>query len=224
MLDQLHIGVAVHGSDGKKLGALKRIVVERDDQRVTHLVVDPGLVESGNLLAPGGWDKPRERMLPIALVTAASDAGVTVTCDEAAFRALPLFESESYTTVSTTGGRFRLGDLLSYIASAAGVGAAPYESPSEQLSYNEASGSVEIAEGTPVWRRTPHEEIGEVVRVLLDGPTGQLRALVLRRKGLARHTVILPMSDVAELTDGVVHVSLDDAQLDALDPYTPAAE
>lgn len=224
MLDQLHIGVEVYGDDGKKLGTLKRIVVARDDLRVTQLVVDPGLLESGNLFSPGGWEKPRERVLPVSLVTSASNERVSLSCDEAAFRQLPLFERESFGDVPAAEGRFRLGDLVSYVASAAGVGAAPYEPADEQITFNEAAGAAEIAEDTPVWRRVPHEEIGAVVRALLDESTGRLRALIVRRRGLARHTVILPMTAVTDLTDGVVHVALTDEELDALAPYTPPHE
>src|SRR5215831_18175319 len=147
MLEELHIGVAVTGSDGHRLGTLQRVVVERDAYRVTHLVVDPGLRESGNLLSPGGWDRPRARLLPVSLVVDAAPDQLALSCDEAAFRQLPLFEQEAYTDATPpTGGRFRLGDLVSYIAAAAGVGAAPYEPSTEQIVFNEPAGSAELAQ------------------------------------------------------------------------------
>src|SRR5258706_15982072 len=92
MLEDLHIGTDVMGSDGSRLGTLTRIVIERDNGAVTHLVVDPGLVESGNLLAPGGWEKPREREVPVSMLVSADDKHVTLSCDEEAFQQQPLFE------------------------------------------------------------------------------------------------------------------------------------
>src|SRR5262245_690067 len=110
MLEELHIGVAVSGDDGHRLGTLQRIVVARDDYRVTHLVVDPGLRESGNLLAPGGWDRPRARILSVSLVAAAAPDHLLLSCDEATFRQLPLFEQEAYVEAPPpSAGRFRLG-------------------------------------------------------------------------------------------------------------------
>ena len=221
MLEDLHIGVPVTGSDGNHLGTLTRIVIKRADGAVTHLVVDPGLVESGNLLAPGGWEKPRERVVPLSLLVDASDERVTLSCDEASFQQQPLFEQQSYADhdqLDSVPPRFRLGDLINYIASAAGIGAAPYEGP-RVIQYNEPTGAAEIAEGTPVWRREPHEEIGVVERVLFDAQTQRVSGLVLRRSGLVHHHVVLPLKAIADIDDEVVHVTLSDAELDALPPY-----
>lgn len=208
MLEDLHIGATVTGSDGQKIGTLTRIVVERDTHAVTHLVVDPGLVESGYALAPGGWEKPRERVVPIALLRAVGDDAITLACTEDELKSYPLFESESYSDAPLPRDRrFRLGELIKYIASAAGVGAAPYESPREQIQFNEAPGSAEISEGTAVWRVEPHEEIGEVEHLLVDERTGQLSGLVVRRKGRGRGSVTIPVDAIASIGDGVVRVT-----------------
>ncbi|MGZ3715246.1 MAG: PRC-barrel domain-containing protein [Ktedonobacterales bacterium] len=224
MLEDLHIGTDVIGSDGCHLGTLTRIVIERDNGAVTHLVVDPGVVESGNLLSPGGWEKPREREVPVSLLVSADDKRVTLSCDEEAFQQQPLFEQQYYADhdqFDTLPPRFRLGGLINYIASAAGLGAAPYEG-NRIIQYNEPAGAAEIAEGTPVWRREPHEEIGEVEQVLFDPQTERVTALVVRRSGIVRHRrVLLPISAIADVQDEVVHVALTDAELDALAPYEP---
>jgi uncharacterized protein YrrD len=224
MLEDLHIGTDVMGSDGSHLGTLTRIVIERDNDAVTHLVVDPGLVESGNLLAPGGWEKPRERVVPVSLLVSADEKRVTLSCDEEAFQKHPLFEQQyygDYDQVDTLPPRFRLGELIKYIASAAGLGAAPYEGP-RIIQYNEPAGAAEITEGTPVWRREPHEEIGEVEQVLFDPQTDRATALVMRRSGIVGHRhVLLPISAIVDVQDEVVHVTLTDAELDALAPFEP---
>lgn len=226
MLEDLHIGTPVSGSDGSHLGTLTRIVIERDNGAVTQLVVDPGLVESGNLLAPGGWEKPRERVVPLSLLKSADDHRVLLSCDEVAFQQQPLFEQQyyaDYDQLDTLPPRFRLGELINYIASAAGVGGAPYEGP-HVIQYNEPTGAAEIAEGTPVWRREPHEEIGVVERVLFDTQTQRVTALVLRGSGIVGHQqVVLPLNAIADIDDEVVHVTLSDSELDALATYQPEA-
>ena len=226
MLEDLHIGVPVRDHAGRHLGTLTRIVVAHDDQRVTHIVVDPGLIESGNLLAPGGWEKPRERVVPVTLVTSADDKQIALSCDEAEFRASPLFEREH--AIPTEAANlapgeqrpFEVGQVISYIASDAGVGGAPYLPP-ESITFNEPADAAEIAEGTPVWRREPHDEIGSVERILLDPETQRVRALVVKRKGLFGHSVVLPVALVANIDDGVVHIRLSDHELDALARYQP---
>lgn len=224
MLEDLHIGTDVKGSDGSHLGTLTRIVIERNTGAVTYLVVDPGLVESGNLFAPGGWDKPRERVVSVSLLKDATDKRVTLSCDKEAFQQQPLFEQQyyaDYNQLDTLPPRFRLGELINYIASAAGAGGAPYEGPGI-IQYNEPAGAAEIAEGTPVWRREPHEEIGEVERVLFDPQSQRATALVVHGSGIIGHQhVVLPITAIADIQDEVIHVTLTDAELDALAPYKP---
>ncbi|HEX6797356.1 MAG TPA: hypothetical protein VF116_06545 [Ktedonobacterales bacterium] len=227
MLEDLHIGVAVRGSDGRHLGTLKRIVVARESSRVTHIVVEEGLIESGNALAPGGWDKPRGRVIPVALVAHAGDHDLTLSCDEPAFKAYPLFEEEHAIPVEAAGPagaerheRFETGEVIRYIASAAGAGGAPYLPP-ESITYDERPDEAEIGEGTPVWRRQPHEEVGEVERVLADPATQRVSALVVKRKGIFGPSLILPIAAVGDVEDGVVHITLSRAEVDALPHYSP---
>ncbi|MGO8947535.1 MAG: PRC-barrel domain-containing protein [Ktedonobacterales bacterium] len=229
MLEDLHIGIPVIGSDGHHIGTLERIVVEREEQRVTHIVVDPGLRESGNLLAPGGWEKPRARVIPISAITQVGTASIQLSLDQQAFAEEPLFEHEYYANADPQTGelqapgerpRFRVGELIHYIATAAGIGAAPYE-PTTEIGFRESGGSAEIAAGTPVWRREPHEEIGVVERVLINAATGRISALVLHRKGWGGKMVQLPFEAVSDVEDGIVHVALSEDELARLRPYQP---
>ncbi|PWT71295.1 MAG: hypothetical protein C5B60_11090 [Chloroflexi bacterium] len=229
MLEDLSIGAPVISSDGHQIGTLERIVVERDERRVTHIVVDPGLLESGNLLSPGGWEKPRAHIVPISAVQNIGADLIQLTLDQRAFAKEPLFEQEYYANADLQTGevqadgekpRFRLGELIHYIATAAGLGAAPYE-PTTEIAFRESTESAEIAAGTPVWRRTPHEEIGVVERVLVDAETSRIIAFVLRRKGRGGKVIQVPIEAVSDVQDGVVHVKLSEADLAKLQPYQP---
>jgi sporulation protein YlmC with PRC-barrel domain len=229
MLEDLSIGAPVVSSEGRQIGTLQRIVVERDERRVTHIVIDPGLVESGNLLAPGGWEKPRARIVPISAVHNVGTEIIQLTLDQRAFAAEPLFEQEYYADADLQTGevqpegekpRFRLGELIHYIATAAGLGAAPYE-PTTEIAFQESSKSAEIAAGTPVWRRTPHEELGIIERVLADAETNQITAFVLRPKGRSSKVIQVPIEAVSDVQDGVVHVTLSESDVAKLQPYEP---
>ena len=223
MLEDLHIGTAVTTNDGARAGTLSRVVMDGPSDKIVSVVVDPGLVESGNLLAPGGWERPRERVVPISLVASASRASVELTCTPAEFQAMPLFEQQQYTSFepaadSPAHARFDRDTLLAYAASEFGLGGAPYVPPMI-ITHIEPPTSGAIGENTPVWRTEPHERIGEVERVLLDSATQRVSALVLRR-GLLRHHVVLPVSAITSVEDDLVRVQLTDAELDALAPYT----
>jgi uncharacterized protein YrrD len=225
MIENLRIGAAVTSTSGARLGTLSRVIVDGTTDTVAGIVVDPGLAQSGNLLAPGGWSRPRERVVPTALVAAVSEAGIHLNCDEDAFGQLPMFEHEQSVEVdpAATGAPggwsgFRLGDLINYAASEFGLGGAPYV-PAAEITHFEPPTAGAIAEGTHVWRIEPHERIGEVERVLADAETQRVSGLVIRRGGVPRHRVVLPVAAITAVEDDVVHVRLTDGEVEALAPY-----
>ncbi len=227
MIEDLAIGADVKDASGARLGTLTRVILDGTTDTVVGLVVDPGLVRSGNLLAAGGWERPRERVVPTQLVAEVTEDSVRLNCDEAALEQLPLFEHEQYTTVNPADlgtperwSRFQVGDLINYAAAEFGLGGAPYLPPAE-ITRSEPPTAGAIDEGTPVWRVEPHERMGEVERVLIDAETQRVSNLVIRRGGLPHRHVLLPADAIASVEDGVVHIRLSDAELDALAPYAP---
>lgn len=221
MIEQLRIGAHVFSSTGKQVGTLSRIVVSGDDLVVTHLVVDPG-ERLSELLEPGNLDKSRDRTVPIALAREINNAGITLTTDAAAFAALPLFERHQYVDAPIEPGasRFRVGELVNYLASTFGLGAAPYQPENEEITFNVSPGSSVIPENAPIWRNTPHEEIGAVERTLADATTQRVTGLVIRRRSIDDRLVVVPVDAITSFEDGVAHVELTDEELDHLPLYT----
>ncbi|MGH2501445.1 MAG: PRC-barrel domain-containing protein [Ktedonobacterales bacterium] len=220
MIEQLRIGAHVFSSDGKQVGSLSRIVVSGAELTVTELAVDPG-PHLSELLEPGGLDKSRDRAVPVSLVREVSDSGITLTCDPVAFAGLPLFERRQYVEAPVEAGhsRFRVGEVLNYLASAYGLGAAPYLPDTEEITFDLAPGSDALPEDVPVWRNSPHEEIGVVERTLADSTTQRVTGLVIRRKSIDDRLVIVPASAITTVEDGVAHVELTDEELDHLQIY-----
>lgn len=226
MLRDFHIGSPVTSADGHHLGALARVIVDGPTDTVLGIVVDPGLVASGNLLAPGGWSRPRERVATLDQVARAERDGVTLACDKAAFEALPLFEHDQSTAVDTAGqaldagdATFERGELINYGAATFGLGAAPYLPPTERtLAEPPTAGAID--KGAAVWRVEPHQRIGTVEELLLDDAGERLRALVVRR-GPLEPPVVVPAAAIAAVEDGVVRARLTDDELRDLERYRP---
>jgi hypothetical protein len=115
--------------------------------------------------------------------------------------------------------RFQLGQVVNYISSGWGLGAAPYVGP-ETITYNESAGASEIEEGTAIWRGQPPERVGTVTHVLLDQETQRVTSYVIRRHGgLAGELALLPVAGIASIEDDAVFTALTDEQLDRLAPY-----
>ena len=218
----LHAGADVYSSDGHKLGELHRVVLARNDLRATHVVVDIGFLRSGTPIWQGGFGLDYDRVAPIETVEAADDERVTLSLTAEAFGELPDYTAETYEQpVDLTPDEYDLPDVVSQLQRlSAIVGSTPGLWLYENL--QKAPGSVDISEGTPVWRQEPHEKLGDVQHLILDETTGRLRALVIARGFLFKHEVVLPMRHIVELLDDIVRVQISDDDLDALKAYEEA--
>lgn len=227
MIETLRIGAPVYTSDDKHAGSLERIVLSHEPSEpsggrmVTHLVIDPGFRDLGELLSPGSVEKPRARTVPIALATSVDEDAIRLSCDRAAFLALPLFERRAYTadTEAQRKRGFRWGDIINYTAATFGLGAAPYMPETESTTFDEAAGSASLPARAPVWRIEPHEQIGQIERTLVDSSTDRVTGFLLRRERMDEEVVTLPVETIVSIEDGVAHVKLTDSELDQLTPY-----
>lgn len=220
MIERLRIGAHVFDRNHKQVGTLSRIVVTGQDLIVSGLVVDPG-AHLGNLLAPGSLDKLRDRSVPIDQAQIHADGSIALTCDAATFAALPLFERHHYEDMPVEPGhsRFRVGELVNYLASTFGLGAAPYSPDNEEITFDMSADSAAIPAHAIVWRVDTKEKIGEVERTLADAETQRVIGLVIRRDS-DDALVIAPAECIVSFDDNIAHVSLSDEEYDSLPPYT----
>jgi hypothetical protein len=109
-----------------------------------------------------------------------------------------------------------MGELVNYLASTFGLGGAPYVPENEEIILNLPPDSTAIPEDAPVWRNTPHEEIGVVERTLADSETQRLTGLVIRRNMRDEPLVVAPVDAITSIEDGVAHLELTDEELDNL--------
>ena len=218
----LKAGVDVFSHDGHKLGTLHRAVLKRSDLSLTHIVVDIGFLRSGRRLWQGGLGLDYDRLVPVDQVHAASDERVELRLTAEEFKDAPEYTVDHFEQpFDLTPGEFDIPDVVNRAqAVAAMIGSSPTFWLVERL--NKPLDSVDIAEGTDVWRREPHEKLGNVRRLLLDPDTGRLRALVIRRGALRHRDIVLPARYIAELFDDLVRVDIDDEALAQLREYKEA--
>jgi len=209
--EDLRAGASVVSRDGQKLGTLSRVVVHKDSLQITHLVVDTG-----------GLGITHDRVVPIGALAAAMSDEVRVSMSAAEFRDL----TAPYDTVvfqamaDLEPGRIDRSDVRRFAASIPGE-PGPYimrdvlaKEPDE----------VDIAKDSPVWRLNPHQKIGEVERVLFDGDSRKVTALVIRRGFVFTRDVVLPVRYVAEVVEalgGIVRVQIGDPELKQLQEFHP---
>ncbi len=213
-LEDAREGADVISSDGHKVGKLSRVVVKEESLEITHLVVDPGLLRSGESLWAGGWGNPHERTIPVGVLEDETDDAIQITMTAEQFRDLSVKYDMIYAK--------RDPSLISSVLNSMPGGIGPYvlfdvmaKEPDE----------VDIKEDSAVWRMKPHQKIGEVQRVLFNEETLKIQALVIRRGHIFDHELlVLPahyIVEVIEILEGVVRVDMTDDELRALAPYEP---
>src|ERR687888_571061 len=192
MVQSLKLGLSVVTSDARHAGTLHRVVIDEPTRTVTAIAVERPLIESGNLLKPGGWEKPRDVRVPIDVVAAADEHELRLSLAEKDFLALPPYV----------------------------IGGGLYEPPHDDVE-NRSPTERHLSHGVAVWRREPHTHLGDLDRVLMDEASHQVTALVVRRGLVFRHDVALPVHYVVDLLDDLVHVDIPEAEWDALEEYRP---
>jgi sporulation protein YlmC with PRC-barrel domain len=216
-LEDLRIGASVMSQDGHKLGSLSKFVVQAGTLKLTHVVVDTGLLRSGKPLWKGGWGLSHDRVLPLAAVAHATSARIDLTMTADHFKEHSADYEEEYFEAmpDLEPGRVDLGDVARLTSSI------PGEPGPWLMLERRAIGpdEVEIPKDAPVWRLHPHQKIGEVERVIFDETTGKVQDLVIRRGHLFAKDVVLPARHVVEIIAGIVRVSIDDETLHGLPEF-----
>ncbi len=222
-LEELRAGAAVISRDDHKLGTFSGVVVNKDTLKITHVVVDTGILRSGEALWKGGWGMSHDRVVPLgALADATSDeVRLSMSADE--FRDLSVdYDTEVFQSMADLEpGRIGASDLRRFATSLPGE-PGPFVI-TDVLA--KAPDEVDIKKDSPVWRLNPHQKIGEVERVIFDEGTQKVTALVIRRGLVFSKDVVLPVSYIAEVVEaleGIVRVDIDDASLKQLQEFHPA--
>jgi sporulation protein YlmC with PRC-barrel domain len=216
-IEDLRLEASVVSSDGHKLGKLSRFVFERDSLKLTHIVVDTGILRSGEALWKGGWGLSHDRLVPLGCVSRADSDEIRITMSGDEFRDLSVdFSEEYFTTIpDNEPGRPDASDVVRLATSIPGEPGPYLMQQTTAVHATEA----DIRADSPVWRLDPHEKIGEVERVLFDGDTGRMAALVIRRGFVFTKDVVLPADHIVEVVAEIVRVQIDDAALKQLDEF-----
>jgi uncharacterized protein YrrD len=218
-LHDLRAGADVFSHDGEKLGTLKHMVLKRSDLTLTHVVVDIGFLRSGHHLWEGGLGLDYDRVVPVDELHAVTDDRVELRLTAPEFKDMPEYTEEHFEDPhDLTPDDFDLTDVLVQAQRLAGfVNNVSNAWLVQRL--NKPLDSVDIAEGTDVWRQNPHQKLGDIKRLLFDPATERLRAFVIRRGIIFQKDVVLPVRYITALYDDLVHVELTDAQLSQLREY-----
>jgi sporulation protein YlmC with PRC-barrel domain len=219
-LEDLRAGASVISGDGHKLGTLSRFVINKTSLKLTHVVVDTGILRSGEPLWKGGWGLSHDRVIPLGVLgdVSGDKIQITMTADEFKDLSVDYIQEHFEVMPDDRPGWPDASDVRRLLASMPGEGG-PYLL--HEVRAIDAS-EVEIKNDSPVWRLSPHQKIGEVDRLIYDADTTTVTALVVRRGHFFTKDVVLPMHFVVEVVADIVRVDIDDDALHGLSEFNPS--
>lgn len=218
-IEDLKLGADVLSRDGHKLGHLSRFVFDKASLRLTHIVVDTGILRSGEALWKGGWGVSHDRMIPLAAIESEDSKQIQISMSGDEFRELSVdFEEEYFTSAPDNRPGWPDASDAARLAMSIPGEPGPYLMHATTAMTPDQA---DIADDAAVWRLRPHQKIGEVERVIYDGDSSKITGLVIRRGHFFSKEVVLQTGDIVEVVAGVVRVDLDDQALKALVEYRP---
>lgn len=212
-LEELRLGATIVSRDGHALGNLSRFVVNKDSYAVTHIVIDTGLLRSGDW--KNAWGLSHDRVVPLGVLDNAGPEKISLTMTGDEFKDLSVdYIDEGFASIQDWApGRIDASDIARITSSFPGEPGPYFMYQTEARTPDE----VDIPKDARVWRMRPHEKIGEVERAIIDEATSKVSELIIKRGFLFSKEVRLPISYVTEVIgDGIVRVDIDDDALKAL--------
>jgi sporulation protein YlmC with PRC-barrel domain len=207
--DDFHLGARVATSDGKEIGELVHVLVDRD-YRLQAIVVREGGRFSGSWLSPGARLVNNEFLVPAGALAAVDHDRVELKLTSAGARKL-----KPYLAYRERGET--LGDEA--VDEAAILGQSPQIPRWIEEVANKPATELEIDGGENVMLGHTGKKLGTVKDVLFDGD--ELVGVVLLPDGLFRHEVILPRRFLSRSDDAALFAQLDESDLEKLKPFEP---
>jgi uncharacterized protein YrrD len=209
---EINIGATVE-SQGREIGRVERVVLNRDSYEATHLVVKQGgLLHPSHVLMPFDW------------VIGSAHDHILIDRSEEEVAELPNFEMRHYVRLDQLDDEraqhprsaIRPSDWINYVVPfVANAFGEPYHSPGvvatdQLLSPSESA----VNRGLPVESSDGHK-VGEIHEVLLSEPEWRLSGIIITRGFMLKHPMRLPADWVARIGRDRITLNRTRQQLEA---------
>jgi uncharacterized protein YrrD len=193
---EINIGATVE-SQGREVGRVERVVLNRDSYEATHLVVKQGgLLHTRHLLMPFDW------------VVGSEHGRVLIDQPDDKVAELPSFEMQHYVRLDQLDeerarhprSAIKPSDWINYVVPfVANAFGESYHPPGvvvtdQLLSPSESA----VNRGLPVESNDGHK-VGEIHEVLLSAPEWRLSGIVITRGFVLKHPMRVPADWVARI-------------------------
>ena len=204
-----HPGARVESSDGKHVGSLHRLVINRETLDLEEIIVQETERFSGRVFAPGSGLMVADVIVPLSAIASVTREVVRLSSSAAQVRQMPPYLTYGYAPATP-------GDTLRVIAAQTGL--TSYWPYSETA--NKGPDELEINAGENVMLAGTQKRLGRVRDVLYDGR--ELVGVVIHPEGWWQHDVVLQVRFLGRSDDLALLAHLSEKDIENMPPFSGA--
>lgn len=214
---ELKEGTDVFTANDEQLGKINRFILDPGTNEVTHIVVQKG------------WLLPADKVVPIAMISSATDEKIVLNEDIRDFDTLPAFEETHYVELTEadmppTGYPTYSYAPAYYWYPPSGYigyprfGAEYYGWPPVVTTRNIPADTVPLKEGTDVIS-SDDEHVGEVERIFLDSQSHKATHFLISQGTFLKERKLVPAHWIRSVEEDKVQLSVPAQLLERLPAY-----
>jgi len=210
---QFKQNAGVFTTNGESVGHIDRVVLDPSTKTVTHIVVRKGFFFQ------------EDKVVPLEMISEATEDRITLRADAGDLQALPLFEEKHY-VISEEAAPPTLPS--GYVASSSGymLSNVPGESlilpvvekPIAQIEQHIPEGTVALKEGAKVIT-AEGKHVGHIERVFTDAQVNRATHLLLSDGLFLTEKKLIPMTWVDIIGEDEVHLTVEALAVEALNAF-----
>jgi uncharacterized protein YrrD len=208
-LADFHLGAPVFSSNGRHVGSLHRVVIDRDSWDPHQVIVKESVRFNGHLVALYAGLTTDELIVPIAAIAQISRTRVDLSLTSKQLRRLPPYLSYHLAPVGVTEASV---EVVS-----AGLGGPRL--PREVESADKSSDDIEVRAGENVMLGHEGQKLGHVQDVLFD--EGEFAGIVVHPIGFFEHDILVQVRFLERSDDGALFVHMTPDDIQHLPPFHP---
>lgn len=212
-------GAEVYSSSGDKLGTLSRVVIDPNTRKVTHLVIEKGLLFNTN------------KIIPISQVNPQNEEKIILTSSENDLKEFQDFEEEHFVSLDSSDHPESSNVDYSYWypppnypAWRTGMNMVVPAVPAYTIrtTQNIPDGAVALEEGAKVFS-VDDKQVGNIEKLIVNPEDKHVTHFVISAGLLFKERKLIPVNWISTIGEEEVHLSVNSRTLEKLPAYHHAS-
>ncbi len=211
-------GADVYSAGGDKLGTLNRVIIDPNTRKVTHLVVEKGLLFNTN------------KLIPIEQVDQQNEEKIILTSSEQDLKKFEDFEEDHFVSLDSADHPEEVGVEYAYWyppptfaswRSGMQMLYPPVPTYVVRTTQNIPAGTVALDEGARVMS-ADNKHVGDIEQLIVEPENNRVTHMVINAGLLFKERKLIPVNWISTIGEKEVNLSVNAGTLENVPAYHPA--